>query len=87
MVDRCAGTDLHGIELGDFVGGARQADFKALDRTEPALSLCLCDAGPGVVSDFDQARSLLWVGPERGAADAGFSELGCLGIWLIVTGG
>ena len=64
-----------GIELGQLVLGAGQADLQALDLSEPALPLSFGDPVEQVVADLGQTVSLGRLGPEERTSDASLSEL------------
>lgn len=64
-----------GIELGQLLLGAGQADLQALDLTEPAFTLSLGDPIEQVVADLDQTVSLGRLGPEERTSHASLTEL------------
>jgi hypothetical protein len=66
---RCAA-----IDLGQFVVGSGEADSESLDLSEPAFPFGLGGPVLEVVANLHQPGALGRVGPEKGAAHAGFSE-------------
>nr|WP_258017937.1 MULTISPECIES: transposase [Streptomyces] len=64
------------VELGEFLRSPGEADLESFDFAEPAFTFGFGDAGEEVVADLDEPVALGGVGPEHGAANTGFSELG-----------
>ena len=58
-----------GVELGEFVFGAGEADTEPFDLAEPAFAFGLGDAGDEVLPDFLQPGPLGWVRPEERATN------------------
>ena len=59
-----------GVDLGELVLGAGEADLEALDLAEPAFAFGLGDAGVQVVADLLEPASLRGVRPQERAPDA-----------------
>lgn len=56
------------VELGEFVLGGGEADFKSFDLTEPALLFSFGDADEKVVADLADAVALGGVDAQQRAA-------------------
>jgi hypothetical protein len=52
-----------GVDLGELVFGAGEADFESFDLAEPAFAFGFGDAGVKVVTDLLQPGSLRGIGP------------------------
>ena len=65
--DSCSDT---GIDLGEFVFGAGQADLESFDLAEPPFSLGFDDAVLQILSDLFQTGSLRGVWSEKRTAHA-----------------
>ena len=61
-----AGGDL--VHLGEFVAGAGEAHFQALDRAEPTVRFGFGDAVQRIVADLGEAAAFVGVGSQQRAA-------------------
>ncbi|MGW7261407.1 hypothetical protein [Streptomyces sp. NPDC054834] len=66
-----AAAGLFGIELGEFVLGSGEADFKSFQLAEPAFAFGFGDAVDEVVPNLHQSVARGGIGTEERAADAG----------------
>src|SRR5260370_3674320 len=64
-----------GVDLGELVLGAGEADLEALDLAGPAFALGFGDAGGEVVADLRQPGASGRVRAQQRAADAGLTEM------------
>jgi hypothetical protein len=65
-----------------WIGRRGEADAEPFDFSGPAFPLGFRDAVEEVAVDLHEPTALCRVGPEEGAADAGFSELlKLVGFW------
>jgi hypothetical protein len=59
------------VDLGEFVGGAGEADAESFDFAEPSFAFGLGDPGEEVVADLDDSLPLRRIRPVRRASQAG----------------
>jgi hypothetical protein len=63
------------VELGKLLLCTGEADLESFHLAEPAVAFGFGDARVKVVADLEEPGTLGRVGPERRAANAGFSGL------------
>jgi hypothetical protein len=64
-----------GVDLGELVFGAGQADFEPFDLAEPAFAGSLDDPGFQVVADLFQPASLRRTRPKERTSDTCLTEM------------
>src|SRR6516225_5232919 len=70
-LDGAGSVTERGVDLGELVVGAGQADLQSLHFSGPALASGLGDAVVEVAADLLQAGALRWGWPQERASDTG----------------